>query len=142
MHLRQSEFASSPCGLFARHFEGIRKFEETSNLMHICNSKFDESCFAYNAAYCNRKDLAQRARILNDRAYEMAINPKYDEYQKGWLSMNYKFFNKKTGSGEKESVKEQLAQELYKLVVKKFKRRKDYAIFKDNTTAADIASLC
>ena len=36
----------------------------------------------------------------------MAINPKYDDYQKGWLSMNYKFFNKKTGSGEEESVKE------------------------------------
>ena len=58
LHLRQSEFASSPCGLFARHCEGIRKIEETSNLKHICNNKFDESCFVYDAAYSNRKDLA------------------------------------------------------------------------------------
>ena len=44
--------------------------------------------------------------------------------------MVYKFFDKKTGSGV--SVNEQLAEELYQLVTKNFKRRKAYAIFKDN----------
>ena len=47
----------------------------------------------------------------------------------------YKFFNKKAGSAM--SVNEELAQELYKLVIKKFKRRKTYARFKDNIWAAD-----
>ena len=36
--------------------------------------------------------------------------------------MVYKFFDKKTGSGV--SVNEQLAEELHKPVIKKFKRRK------------------
>ena len=62
-------------------------------------------------------------------------NPKYDVYQRGLASMMYKFFNKKAGSGM--SVNEELAQELYKLVIKKFKRRKTYARFKDSIWAAD-----
>ena len=45
-------------------------------------------------------------------------------------SMVYKFFDKKTGSGI--SANEQLAKELYKAVIKKFKRRKVYARFRDN----------
>ena len=45
----------------------------------------------------------------------------------------------KTGSWV--SVNKQLAKELYKLVVKKFKRRKIYARFKDNIWAADLAEL-
>ena len=44
--------------------------------------------------------------------------------------MIYKVFDKKTESGV--SVNEQLAEELHKPVVKKFKRRKVYARFKDN----------
>ena len=39
--------------------------------------------------------------------------------------MVYKFFDKKTGSGM--SVNEKLAEELHKLALKKFKRRKVYA---------------
>ena len=53
--------------------------------------------------------------------------------------MVYKFFDKKTGSGV--SVNEQLAEELYKPVIKKFKRRKVYARFKDNIWAADLAEM-
>ena len=44
--------------------------------------------------------------------------------------MVYKFFDKKTGSGI--SANEQPAKELYKAVIKKFKRRKVYARFRDN----------
>ena len=44
--------------------------------------------------------------------------------------MAYKFFDRKTGSGI--SVNEQLAEELHKPVIKKIKRRKVYARFKDN----------
>ena len=49
-------------------------------------------------------------KILKDKAYTIAINPKYDEYQRGLASMVYKIFNKKTGLGE--SVNEELAEEL------------------------------
>ena len=53
--------------------------------------------------------------------------------------MAYKFFDKKTGSGV--SVNEHLAEELNKTVIKKFKRRKIYARFKDNIWAADLAEM-
>ena len=50
-------------------------------------------------------------------------------HQRGLASMVYKFFDKKTGS--RVSVHEELAQELHKPVIKKFKRKKVYARFKD-----------
>ena len=56
---------------------------------------------------------------MKDGAYEIAINPKYDSYQRGLASMVCKFFDKKTGSGA--SVNEDLAQELHKPVIKNLK---------------------
>ena len=53
--------------------------------------------------------------------------------------MVYDFLGKKTGSGI--SINEQLAQELHKPVIKKFKRRNVYARFKDNIWAADLAEM-
>ena len=50
--------------------------------------------------------------------------------------MIYKFFDKKTGSGV--SVNEQLAEELHKPVINKFKRRKVYMRFKNNIKPADL----
>ena len=53
--------------------------------------------------------------------------------------MFYQFFDKKTGSGI--SVNEPLAEELHKPVIKKLKRRKVYARYKDNIWAADLAEM-
>ena len=47
--------------------------------------------------------------------------------------------DKKTGQGI--NVKEEIAQELRKPVIKKIKRRKVYARFKDNIWAADLAEM-
>ena len=54
-------------------------------------------------------------------------------------SIAYKFFDKKTGSGV--STNEQLAKELHKPVIKKFKRRKVYARFEDNMLEVDFAEI-
>ena len=54
---------------------------------------------------------------MKEKAHEIAINPKYDGYQGGLASMEYKNFDKKTGL--RASVNEQLAQELHKQVIKK-----------------------
>ena len=89
--------------------------------------------FTYDAAYGKSKDLAKRTvsdKILRDKSYKIAVNPKYDGYQRGLASMVYEVFNKKTGSGTKANVNEVLAQELHKLVITKFKR-KVYVRFKD-----------
>ena len=52
-------------------------------------------------AYGDFKDLARRTaadRVLRDKAFNIAKDPKYDGYQRGLASMVYKFFDKRTTS--------------------------------------------
>ena len=76
---------------------------------------------------------------MKDRAYEIDRNRGYDGYQRALASMLYKFFDKKTGS--RISVNEQLARELLKSVIKKFKKTKVYLRFKDNIWVVDLAEM-
>ena len=49
-------------------------------------------------AYGDLKDLKRRIasdKILRDKAFNIAKNPKYDGYQRGLASMIHKFFDKK-----------------------------------------------
>ena len=57
--------------------------------------------------------------------------------------MVYKFFDKKTaGSGVKSMPQnEQLAEELNKPIIRKFKKRKVHSPFKDNIWGADLADM-
>ena len=59
-------------------------------------------------AYGDFKDLTRRtasAKILRDKAFNIAKNLKYDGYQRGLASMAYKFFDKKTsGSSIKKRI--------------------------------------
>ena len=117
---------------------------ETGNFKHIYEKELDKTCFAHDTAYSDSKYLSNRTvadRILKDRANDIAIIPEYDGYQRGLANMVFKFFDKKTGSGVKASVNEELAQELHKPVMKKPKRRKIYERFKDNIWAADLAEM-
>ena len=54
-------------------------------------------------AYGNFKDLTKRTaadKVLRDKAFNIAKNPKYVGYQGGLASMIYKYFDKKIrGSG-------------------------------------------
>ena len=54
-------------------------------------------------AYGKTKDLAKRTqsiKVLKDKAFKIASDPKYDVYQRGLASIVYKFFDKKSsGSG-------------------------------------------
>ena len=105
-------------------------------------------------AYGDFKDLAKRTaadKVLRDKAFNIAKDPKYDGYQRGLASMVYKFFDKKTkGSGvtlaNKSAIKsipqnEQLAEELHKPITRKFRKRKVYSAFKDNIWAADLVDM-
>ena len=38
-------------------------------------------------------------KILKDRAYEIVVNLRYNEYQRGLACMDNMFFDKKAGSG-------------------------------------------
>ena len=125
MHLKQPRFTYSTCGPFTKHCELIQKFREIGNLKYIYKNQLDKACFALDAAYSDSKELARKTisdNILKDRAYEIAINSKYDGYQRRLASMVHIFFEKKTGLRKKASVTDKLAQELHKPVIKKFKR--------------------
>ena len=122
--------------------EKIQKFRETCNLRNLYRNKLDKACFVHDAEYSDNKDLAKRIisdKILKDRAYEIAKNCNYDGYERAVVSMVYNFFDKKAGSGI--SVNEQRVEELHKPIIKKIKKRKVYARFKDNIWAADLAKI-
>ena len=78
-------------------------------------------------------------KVLKDRANKIARNRGYDRYQRTLASMVYKFFDEKTES--RVSVNEQLAEELDKPVIKKLKKRRVYARFKENFWAVDLAEM-
>ena len=89
-------------------------------------------------AYGDFKDLARRTasdKVLRDKAFNIAKNPKYDGYQRGLASMVYKFFDKMSaGSGAniQANPNKQLAKELHKPIIKSFKKGTVYSGFKDN----------
>ena len=79
-------------------------------------------------AYGDFKDLAKRTasdKVLRDKAFNIAKNPKYDGYQRGLASVVYKYFDKKSkGSGVAMLENERLANELHKPIIGKFEKRK------------------
>ena len=93
------------------------------------------------------KDLKRRTasdKILQDKAFNIAKNPKYDGYQKGLASMVYKFFNKKSMGGGVNiplEFNEQLAKKLQKPIIRKFKKINIYSGFRDNIWCVDLADM-
>ena len=69
------------------------------------------------------QDLTRRTqsdKVLRDKAFKIASDPKYDGYQRGLASMVYKFFNKKpSGCGVAIEPNYQLATELHRQTIKK-----------------------
>ena len=140
IHLKQPGFTYSACGTFTKNKERIQKFKETGDTSYIYKNELDKACFQHDMVYGDFKDLKRRTasdKILRDKAFNIAKNPKYDGYQREIASMVYKFFNKKAASPTDKSVSgsgvnipsdfnEQLAKELHKLVIKKFNKRKVY----------------
>ena len=79
-------------------------------------------------AYGKSKDLVKRTEsednVLKDKALKIASKPKYDDYQRGLASMVYKFFDKRSsGSGIINESNYQLANELHKPIIRKFKKK-------------------
>ena len=147
MHLRQPEFVYSACGPFTRHKERIKEFKRTGDTRYIYRNELDKACFQHDSAYADHKDLINRTKadkVLRDKAYNIASNPKYDGYQRGLVSMVYKFFDKKSvGSGINmiKSSSSIFADELHKPIIKKFEKRKVYSQFKDNIWEVDLADM-
>ena len=99
IHLRQPEFIYSACGPFTKNEERTQKFKETRDSQYIYQNELDKACFQHDMVYGDLKDLSRRTasdKILHDKAFDIAKNRKYDEYQRGLASVVYKFFNKKS----------------------------------------------
>ena len=119
-------FTYSACGPFTKNKKNIQKFIQTGNTNYIYKNELDKACFQHDMAYEKYKVLEKRTqsyKVLKDKAFLIANNLKYDRYQRQLASMVYKFFDKKSkGTGIKNENKEnqQLANELYKPVIRKF----------------------
>ena len=60
LDLKQQGFTYSTCGTFTKHHQEIQKLKETGDLNYIYQMELDKSCFAYDAANADGKDLAKR----------------------------------------------------------------------------------
>ena len=145
MHLKQPRFIYSDCGPLTKNKERIEKFMQTGNTDFIYKNKLNKACFQHDMAYAKSKDLAKRTqsdKVLRNKAFKIASDLKYDGYQRGLASMVYKFFDKKSkGSGIINEPNYQLANELHKPIIRKFKKRKVYSSFRDNIWGVDLADM-
>ena len=97
--------------------------------------------------YGDFKKLNRRAaddKVLRDKAFDFAKNPKYDVYHHGLASMVYKYFDKKSSGWtvKNEIISDKdLAEELHKPIIRKFEKRKVHAPFADNIWGADLADM-
>ena len=136
MHLEQPGFTYSACGPFTKNKERIEKFMQTGNTDFIYKNELDKACFQHDMAYGKSKDLAKRTqsdKVLRNKAFAIASDPKYDGYQRGLAAMVYNFFDKKSsGTGVVNEPNYQLANEFHKPIIRKLKKRKDFSSFRDN----------
>ena len=129
MQLKQPGFTYSACG----HLPETKK--ELKNLYRQEIEILFTEMSMFWTWFClwqiKSKDLAKKAqsdKVLRDKAFKIASDPKYDGYQRGLASMVYKFFDKKSsGSGVDAEPHYQLENELHREIIRKFKRRKVYS---------------
>ena len=85
------------------HLLNGQKIKETGDTKYIYRNELDKTCFQQDMASGDFKYLAKRTfcdKVLKDKAFNVAKNPKYDGYQTALAFMVYKFFDKKSaGSG-------------------------------------------
>ena len=116
---------------------------QNGNTDFIFKNEVNKACFQHDFAYGKSKDLIKRTqsdKVLKHKGFKIASDPKYDGYQRELDSMVYKFFDKKSallnkfsGSGIAKKPNYQLENELHNPIIRKFKNRKVYSCFRDNT---------
>ena len=144
MHLKQPGFTYSAGVPFTKNKERTKKIMQTGNTYFIYKNELDKACFQHDMAYDKSKDLVKRTqsdKVLKDKPFKIASNPKYDGYQRR-LAIVYKFFDKNSkGSGIINEPNYQLENELHKPIIRKFKKRKVYLFFRDNIWSVDLADM-
>ena len=76
-----------------KYKERIPKFKETGDSRYIYQNEVNRFCFQHDMVYGHFKDLTRRTasnKILRDKAFNIAKNPKYDGHQRGLaVSVNF-----------------------------------------------------
>ena len=63
---------------------------QTGTTNFIYKSELDKACFQHDINYRKSKDLVKRTqsdKVLRDKAFKIASDPKCDGYQRGLASM-------------------------------------------------------
>ena len=86
MHLKQFGITYSTCGPFTKNKKIIQRFMETGDTNYIYKNELDKACFQHDMADGDFKDLKRRTqsdKVLKDKVFEIASNPKCNGYQRG-----------------------------------------------------------
>ena len=155
MHLKQPGFTYSACRPFTKNKERIQKFKERGGSSYIYKNKADKACFQHDMAYKNFKDLARRTasdKLLLIKHLILLKVLNIMDIKEDFLLWFTNFLTKKTvskasfknvGSGVNIPLEsnEELAEELQKPIIRKFKKRAVYSRSKDNIWGADLADM-
>ena len=94
-------------------------------------------------AHIDFKHLTRRtvsAKILHDKAFSIAKNPKYDGYQRGLASMPCKTNLLVVQIKMNKILNVDLAEELHKPIIRHFNKRNVHSPFIDNSWGADLVA--
>ena len=75
----------------------FKKIKEIGHSRYIYQNKLGKACFQHDMAYGNVKNGKMRwaaDKVLCNKAFNFAKNPKYVEYQHRFASVVYKFLEK------------------------------------------------
>ena len=85
-------------GPFTHRKARIQNFKRTGDSRDIYQSKLDKACFWHDMAYGDFQDLPRRTaadKVLRDKVFNIAKDPKYYGYQTDLASIVFTFFDKK-----------------------------------------------
>ena len=103
MHLRQSGFSYISCRSFPKNKRGIKNLKKQEIQDTIINKrKLDKTCLQNNIFYGDFKDFFIRAasdKVLCDKAFNFAENPKFGGFQRELATAVYERFDKKFSGG-------------------------------------------
>ena len=92
IHLRQPGLIYSACGPFTKNKERIKKFKDTEDWRYIYWNELNKVCFHNDLTYVDSRDLLRKTafdKLSEDKAFNIAKNLKYDEYQRGFAKKSY-----------------------------------------------------
>ena len=107
----------------------------------------DQTCSQHDITYENIKDLSRITasdKVLRDKAFNIARNPKHDGYQRELASMLYKFFDKNISDGAIKGTiisNQKLAEKLHKAIIRKLGKKESLHSLKDSVWGADFAGV-